>query len=77
MSISSRPIVSLYYYYYYYSFEKWFAHVPVGAVYEEALGTTTLIRPYLARALLGWQPIKAGLIDGLPIYYAAYLASRD
>jgi hypothetical protein len=45
--------------------------------YEEALTTTSLIRPYLARALLGWQPRKAGLVDGLATYYAAYLASRD
>lgn len=45
--------------------------------YEEALTTTSLIRPYLARALLGWEPRKAGLVDGLTTYYAAYLASRD
>jgi len=44
--------------------------------YEEALTTTSLVRPYLARALLDWQPKKSGLVDGLPIYYAAYLASR-
>jgi len=48
-----------------------------GVAYEEALTTTSLVRPYLARALLDWQPRKAGLIDGLPIYYAAYLASRN
>lgn len=47
-----------------------------GVVYEEALGTTTLIRPYLARALLGWRPRKAGLVDGLSAYYQAYLAAR-
>jgi len=45
--------------------------------YEKALTTTSLVRPYLARALLGWQPKKAGLVDGLQIYYAAYLASRN
>jgi len=45
--------------------------------YEEALTTTSLIRPYLARALLGWEPRKPGLVDGLTTYYAAYLASRD
>lgn len=46
-------------------------------LYEEALGTTSLIRPYLGRALLGWQPKKAGLVDGLTTYYAAYLATRE
>jgi nucleoside-diphosphate-sugar epimerase len=44
-------------------------------VYETALSTTSLLRPYLARTLLGWRPLKAGLTDGLPTYYAAYLAS--
>ncbi|KIK64209.1 hypothetical protein GYMLUDRAFT_40498 [Collybiopsis luxurians FD-317 M1] len=44
-------------------------------VFEVALGTTVLVRPYLGRALLGWQPRKIGLIDGLDIYYAAYLAT--
>ena len=48
-----------------------------GIVYEEALATTSLVRPYLARALLGWQPRKAGLVDGLETYYAAYLASAQ
>jgi hypothetical protein len=48
-----------------------------GIVYEEALATTSLVRPYLARALLGWQPRKTGLVDGLETYYAAYLASRN
>ncbi|TFK52671.1 NAD(P)-binding protein [Heliocybe sulcata] len=44
--------------------------------YHDALATTSLIRPYLARALLGWQPKKAGLIDGLPTYYASWKASQ-
>jgi hypothetical protein len=45
-----------------------------NSVFEKAITTTTLVRPYLARALLGWQPKKAGFIDGLPTYYGAYLA---
>jgi len=45
-------------------------------LFETALGTTSLIRPYLARSLLGWAPRKASLVDGLEVYYAAYLASR-
>ena len=43
-------------------------------VYEVALGASTLLRPYLARALLGWRPSKPGLVDGLAIYYAAWKA---
>jgi len=44
--------------------------------YEVALGTTSLLRPYLARTLLGWQAKKPGFIDGLPTYYAAWKASQ-
>ncbi|PPQ73735.1 hypothetical protein CVT26_011890 [Gymnopilus dilepis] len=43
-------------------------------VFEVALGTTILLRPYLAKALLGWQPRKPGLIDGLQVYYGAWKA---
>jgi len=43
-------------------------------VYEVALGTTHLIRPYLARSLLGWRPSKPGLVDGMATYYAAWKA---
>jgi nucleoside-diphosphate-sugar epimerase len=56
---------------------KGYAYTEPSNLYEEALGTTTLIRPYLARALLGWQPRKAGLVDGLSAYYQAYLAARS
>ncbi|KAG8214319.1 hypothetical protein J3R82DRAFT_9276 [Butyriboletus roseoflavus] len=45
-------------------------------LFEEALSTTGLLRPYLARSLLGWQQKKPGLTDGLPLYYAAWKASR-
>ena len=43
---------------------------------EEAIATTTLLRPYLARSLVGWSPRKPGLVDGLTVYYAAWKASR-
>ncbi|EPQ54392.1 NAD P-binding protein [Gloeophyllum trabeum ATCC 11539] len=43
--------------------------------YHDALACTCLLRPYLARALLGWQPKKPGLVDGLSTYYAAWKAS--
>ncbi|EGN98548.1 hypothetical protein SERLA73DRAFT_183610 [Serpula lacrymans var. lacrymans S7.3] len=45
-------------------------------VFEAAIATTVLLRPYLARALVGWEPRKPGLIDGLPVYYAAWLATQ-
>ncbi|KAF9222923.1 NAD(P)-binding protein [Gyrodon lividus] len=44
--------------------------------FEEALSTTQLLRPYLAKSLLGWQQKKPGLTEGLPMYYAAWRASR-
>ncbi|KAJ3862459.1 hypothetical protein EV359DRAFT_83324 [Lentinula novae-zelandiae] len=44
-------------------------------IFEAAMGTTVLARPYLGRALLGWHPKKIGLTDGLETYYASYLAS--
>ncbi|EKM60369.1 uncharacterized protein PHACADRAFT_179692 [Phanerochaete carnosa HHB-10118-sp] len=46
-------------------------------LYETALTTTSLLRPYLARNLLGWQPRKAGLVDNLEVYYNAWKASTN
>ncbi|KAI5117726.1 hypothetical protein M0805_006211 [Coniferiporia weirii] len=43
-------------------------------LFEEAIGTTTVLRPSLARALVGWRPLKPSLVDGLSTYYAAYKA---
>jgi hypothetical protein len=45
------------------------------AVLEEATQSTTLVRPYLAKALLDWSPKKWGLVEGLDVYYAAWRAS--
>ncbi|KAJ7347173.1 hypothetical protein DFH08DRAFT_779468 [Mycena albidolilacea] len=42
---------------------------------EEATQSTTLVRPYLAKALLDWSPKKPGLVEGLDVYYAAWRAS--
>jgi hypothetical protein len=44
--------------------------------YEVALGTTSLLKPYLGKTLLGWCPRKPGFVDGLPIYYAAWKAAQ-
>ncbi|KAJ7584646.1 hypothetical protein C8J56DRAFT_154815 [Mycena floridula] len=49
---------------------------PVNA-FERAVSTTAIIRPYLARSLVGWQPRKAGLLDGLEVYFAAFVASQQ
>ncbi|KAJ7022578.1 hypothetical protein C8F04DRAFT_1048942 [Mycena alexandri] len=40
-------------------------------LFEEAVQSTGLVRPYLANTLLGWCAKKPGLIDGLDTYYAA------
>ncbi|KIY53183.1 NAD(P)-binding protein [Fistulina hepatica ATCC 64428] len=42
-------------------------------LFEAALLTSSILRPYLAFSLLGWTPRKIGLTDGLKIYYAACL----
>lgn len=44
-------------------------------VFQSAIATTSLLRPYLARSLLGWHPKKAGLIEGLETYYNAWKAA--
>jgi len=46
-------------------------------LFEEAVQSTALVRPYLANALLGWTPKKVGLVEGLETYYAAWLASTQ
>ncbi|KAF7441396.1 hypothetical protein PC9H_001746 [Pleurotus ostreatus] len=44
---------------------------------EEAIASTVLLRPYLARALLGWTPRKPGLVDGLENYFATWKALQE
>lgn len=48
---------------------------PPANVLEEAMAVTTRLRPTLARALLGWEPRKAGLVDGMVTYLEAYKGS--
>ncbi|KAG8852224.1 hypothetical protein FRB91_006775 [Serendipita sp. 411] len=45
---------------------------PCANILEEAMSGTIRARPTLARTLLGWHPRRAGLIDGMSIYYEAY-----
>lgn len=46
----------------------------VIAAFEQAIASSAIIRPYLARSLLGWVPKKAGLTDNLEVYYNASVA---
>ncbi|OSX59769.1 hypothetical protein POSPLADRAFT_1048245 [Postia placenta MAD-698-R-SB12] len=53
-----------------------YEYIAPSNLFEVAITTTSLVRPYLARTLLGWQPRKAGLVDNLEIYYNAWKASE-
>jgi len=55
---------------------KGYRYITPTNLFEEAITTTTLLRPYLARSLVGWSPRKPGLVDGLATYYAAWKASQ-
>jgi nucleoside-diphosphate-sugar epimerase len=52
----------------------WFADGCPSTAWEEALACTSLLKPYLARSILGWQPKKTSLVEGLSLYYAAWKA---
>jgi hypothetical protein len=43
--------------------------------FHRALNSTALLRPILARSLLGWEPRKPPLAEGMKVYYHAWLAS--
>jgi len=45
--------------------------------YENAFQSTTNIKPVLGNSLLGWQPKKLGLVDGMDIYWASFVASLE
>lgn len=53
-----------------------YEYLPPSNLFEAALTASTLIRPYLARSLLGWRPRKASLVDHLEIYYNSWKASE-
>jgi len=53
----------------------WTLRKPSNA-FEQAVSSTIMTRPSLARSLLGWQPRKAGLVDGMKQYYSAWLAAQ-
>lgn len=41
-----------------------------------AVASSQRIRPTLARSVLGWEPRKTNLVDGLEVYYAAWKAAE-
>uniref|UniRef100_A0A060TDF1 ARAD1D50798p n=1 Tax=Blastobotrys adeninivorans TaxID=409370 RepID=A0A060TDF1_BLAAD len=45
--------------------------------FEVALSGTSVVRGTFGRSLLGWEPKKASLVDGLPVYYRSYLAHQE
>ncbi|KAL7420066.1 hypothetical protein Q5752_005031 [Cryptotrichosporon argae] len=50
---------------------------PPAIAFEAAWASTTRMRPTLAQALTGWVPRKLGVVDGIDIYWAAYMASLE
>ncbi|KAF7800259.1 hypothetical protein EIP86_011506 [Pleurotus ostreatoroseus] len=52
-------------------------YVPPSNGYEAACASSAIIRPYLARSLLDWQPHKPNVLDNLVVYYNAWKASVD
>lgn len=47
----------------------------IRTVFEEAVASSGLYRPILGNALTGWTPKKPSFVDGVDLYYTAYLAS--
>ncbi|WWD21567.1 hypothetical protein CI109_106053 [Kwoniella shandongensis] len=45
--------------------------------WDKAWTSTVLIKPSLGNALTGWTPKKMSLVDGMDIYYAAWLANKE
>ena len=39
--------------------------------------STTRIKPTLGESLLGWRPKKMGLVDGMDLYWASFVASQE
>lgn len=45
--------------------------------YDKPWASTLNARPSLGPALTGWQPKKLSLVDGMDLYWAAYVASKE
>ncbi|WVQ98137.1 hypothetical protein IAU59_005259 [Kwoniella sp. CBS 9459] len=45
--------------------------------WDKAWVSTANLRPSLGEALTGWRPKKMSLVDGIDIYWSAFLASKD
>ena len=44
---------------------------------EKAWVSTLNSRPSLLGAVTGWRPKKLSLVDGMDLYWAAYVASKE
>ncbi|KAI0782890.1 NAD(P)-binding protein [Abortiporus biennis] len=55
---------------------KGFEYSVASNPFEAAIASTNIVRPYLARSLLGWRPVKASVVDHLQIYFDAWKASN-
>ena len=45
------------------------------ADFHRALNASALLRPTLARSLLGWEPRRAPIAEDIKVYYHAWLAA--
>jgi hypothetical protein len=48
----------------------------MAAVVAQAWVSTTLQKPSLGAALVGWFPRRMGLVDGMDVYWRSFLASK-
>jgi len=51
-----------------------YKYTKISNPFEAAIATSATLRPSLARALLGWRPLKPSFVDGLKTYYATWKA---
>lgn len=49
---------------------------PSALDFERALASSAIIRPQLAKSLLGWEARKQPLAEGMETYYIAWQASH-
>ncbi|WWC59553.1 uncharacterized protein I303_102109 [Kwoniella dejecticola CBS 10117] len=55
---------------------KGYKSKPPQGDFDKAYLSSTLLKPSLGYALTGWVPRKLSLVDGMDIYWSAYLASK-
>nr|XP_019008392.1 uncharacterized protein I206_06951 [Kwoniella pini CBS 10737]OCF47173.1 hypothetical protein I206_06951 [Kwoniella pini CBS 10737] len=55
---------------------KGYKSKPPAGDFDQAYLSSSLLKPSLGYALTGWTPRKMSLVDGMDIYWSAYLASK-